>query len=244
MQRTKNNKYIPRVAVIIAAELFVAITLIKMLWDKDYENLLTALITFLLILLPEIIERIFHCDIHNMIYLYGVCYALGPMIGDCYKMYYRVNWWDKLLHISGGVMFALFGLFIFSMYVNHAETKRVLGALFALCFTMAISLAWEFYEFGVDQIFHTDMQHDTVIHDIYSYELSDEMGVIGSLENIEKVEINGENLALGGYLDIGLIDTMKDMLFESLGGLITVILYLLGKGKSCGFKRKEYKAIT
>ena len=88
------------------------------------------------------------------------------------------------------------------------------------------------------------MQHDTVVNEIYSHQLDNTPGVIGSLEGIEEVEVDGEKLSLGGYLDIGLVDTMADTFLESLGGLITVILYLFGKGRSCGFKRKASETIT
>lgn len=243
MQKTKANKKIIRKIVILIAELFTLISLIMTLVEKEYGNLFAVSITFVLILIPEIVERLFKCDIHNAIYFYAIFYALGPMIGDCYKMYYLVNWWDKLLHISGGVMFALFGLFLFSLLGDKVEHKMVLGAIFALCFSMALSLGWEFCEFGMDQIFHTDMQHDEVITDIYSYELGESVGEVGSLEGIHSVMVNGEILDVG-YLDIGLYDTMGDTLLESLGGLITVIIYLLGKGKSCGFKRKVSEAIS
>ena len=38
------------------------------------------------------------------------------------------------------------------------------------------------------------------------------------------------------YLDIGLIDTMKDMLLESLGALVYVSIYYLTVGKRQAFR--------
>ena len=55
---------------------------------------------------------------------------------------------------------------------------------------------------------------------------------------IEAVLINGRELGLVGYLDIGLIDIMKDMLLESLGALVYVPIYYLTVGKRQAFRPK------
>lgn len=47
---------------------------------------------------------------------------------------------------------------------------------------------------------------------INSYLLGSEKGVAGSISDIQSVIVNGEELSINGYLDIGLIDTMHDML--------------------------------
>jgi hypothetical protein len=36
---------------------------------------------------------------------------------------------------------------------------------------MTIGVLWEFFEFGMDTFFHTDMQKDTVVHAIYTVSL-------------------------------------------------------------------------
>ena len=46
--------------------------------------------------------------------------------------------------------------------------------------------------------------------------------------------INGESLGMGGYLDIGLIDTMKDLLVNFIGAVVfsvTGFFYARSKGK-------------
>ena len=104
-------------------------------------------------------------------------------------------------------------------------------ALFALCFSIAVSAVWEFFEYGMDFFFAMDMQNDTVVHSIHSYMLGDSLGVLGSMEQIQEVSINWQSLGVGGYLDIGLIDTMNDMMLESLGALVYVLIYVLTGGK-------------
>ena len=57
------------------------------------------------------------------------------------------------------------------------------------------------------------------------------MGVIGSISNIESVVVNDAVLPTGGYIDIGLVDTMLDMLLETIGAVITCMIMWLDKGK-------------
>ena len=72
------------------------------------------------------------------------------------------------------------------------------------------------------------MQKDVLVNDLYSYFLSDG-SVVGTLENIQSVQVNG--VALEGYIDIGLIDTMTDMIFETIGAVLYCALILIGRGK-------------
>ena len=94
---------------------------------------------------------------------------------------------------------------------------------------MAIAVLWEFCEFGADTFLGMDMQDDTVIHSLTSYLLGESLGVTGSIENIESVVVNG--VALPGYIDIGLIDSMLDMLLETLGAIVTCLALWIDREK-------------
>ena len=50
--------------------------------------------------------------------------------------------------------------------------------------------------------------------------LGERTGEIGTISDITSVVINGEPLPVNGYIDIGLIDTMDDMITCSFGTLI------------------------
>mgnify|MGYP003326408805 CR=1 FL=1 len=54
------------------------------------------------------------------------------------------------------------------------------------------------------------------------------------IENINDVCINGVSLGINGYLDIGLIDTMNDLIVNFLGALFFSVfgyVYTQNKGK-------------
>lgn len=107
----------------------------------------------------------------------------------------------------------------------------MLCAVFALSLSIAVSAVWEFVEFGSDRLLHTDMQRDSIVTAIYSYDLGGAPGVVGHVESIQDVLVNGQPLPAEGYLDIGLIDTMTDMMLESLGAAVFCAAYLLDRGK-------------
>lgn len=230
---------IARLFGVLLCEAFAVITIIMMIVSKQYDRLLLAFATPFIILAPKILELIFRCKIGLPVYLFGLFYAIGPMLGQCYNLYYTVSWWDKMLHISGGVMFAFLGLFLFEKYVGKDKKKTVMTAVFALCFSMAIAVLWEFCEFGADTFLGMDMQDDTVITHINSYLLNEGVGVAGSIENIEEVIVNGQALPIKGYIDIGLTDTILDMLLETMGAVVVAMIYIASKGKFAVFKKKE-----
>jgi uncharacterized membrane protein YjdF len=118
-------------------------------------------------------------------------------------------------------MFAILGAYLFDLLVKD-KALPVVRILFSLCFSIAIAVLWEFCEFGADILLGMDMQDDTVIHSLTSYLLGDRLGVTGSIEHIQAVTVNG--IRLPGYIDIGLIDSMLDMLLETLGAAVTCML--------------------
>ena len=72
----------------------------------------------------------------------------------------------------------------------------------------------------MDNLFHKDMQKDTVIQQITSVALDPtNRNIPITISNIQDV-VNGESLGLGGYLDIGLYDTMGDLIVNLIGAVV------------------------
>ena len=130
-------------------------------------------------------------------------------------------------------------LFIFAAEILGEISEFYLSPLFtaivAFCFSMTIGVLWEFFEFGMDLIGGYDMQKDTVIHMIRSVTL-DPAGrnVPYVLDGITETAVNGKELGLGGYLDIGLIDTMEDLIVNFIGAFLFSVIgffYVKNRGK-------------
>ena len=61
-----------------------------------------------------------------------------------------------------------------------------------------------------------------------------------SLENIREVTVDGIRLNIDGYLDIGLIDTMKDLIVNFVGAVVFSVIgffYIKNRGKGKFAKR-------
>ena len=108
-------------------------------------------------------------------------------------------------------------------------------AIVAFCFSMTIGVIWEFFECGMDLFLGFDMQKDTVLHSITSVMLDPTKGNHPvTIEGIKDVAVNGESLGLGGYLDIGLLDTMKDLFVNFIGAVVFSVIgffYVKSRGK-------------
>lgn len=220
-----------------AGEIFCIISVFSFLFSAQIGKAFMAALAMILLVLPELIEKHFHCRVNSAFYLFALLYALGPMLGHCYKLYYLVPGWDKLLHAAGGVMFAVLGAYLPVVINQRYQDDILLRVVFAVFFSVSVAAFWEFFEFSADSWFGSDMQNDTIINSIHSYALGAEAGVVGTIEKIDSVVVNGEPLY--GYLDIGLIDTMLDMLIETFGAMIFAVAFALDKNRHPIFQRKE-----
>lgn len=229
-----------RIGAWAAGELFAIYSVIRFGAAREWERTLLAAVTLLLLCVPFILEKLAHGRLSLPFFLFGLFYAIGSMLGHSYKFYYLLPGWDKVLHICGGVAFAVVGYYLPQWAGVQCKNNRLVSVVFAVCFSMAVALLWEFVEYGADRLFDMDMQNDTVVHSITSYKLGNELGVLGRIPSIDSVVINGSQLPLNGYLDIGLIDTMTDTLLESLGTVITVVVLALDHGRHPPIRRAQY----
>lgn len=124
-----------------------------------------------------------------------------------------------------GFLCAAIGFALFDVLNQHPASKLQVNpaylALMAFCFSMTVGVLWEIFEFGMDYFFRLDMQKDTVLTVISSVELdlSGKNEVI-TLADISTVAVNGRELGIGGYLDIGLYDTMEDLIVNFIGAVV------------------------
>ena len=117
----------------------------------------------------------------------------------------------------------------------HKMLTPAFVALVAFCFSMTVGVLWEFIEYGMDKTFNTDMQKDAIVTTVSSTLLNEEgKNKEEVIKDIEKATINGnyngkESVITidGGFLDIGLNDTMKDLIVNFIGAIVFSILGLL-----------------
>jgi hypothetical protein len=102
--------------------------------------------------------------------------------------------------------------------------------VFGVILSIAIAVVWEIFEYSSDVFLHSDMQADTIIEAIYT-KINRTDGLADVYENITATQVNGQSMGINGYLDIGLIDTMHDMIIETAGALVFLVYVLIDRNR-------------
>ncbi len=213
----------------LVLSLFVLITLVRSFFRGEYFNVLVCFLTLGLFTIPHFAEkslRLRFPDLFEGLVLLFIFAA--EILGEIHCYYQIIPHWDTLLHIINGFMFAAFGFALFDI-LNQKESVRFKAsplclAIVAFCFSMTVGVLWEFFEFGSDTILHTDMQKDTYIGEIYTV-LLDENNTntvvpVKGMQKVSLVCLDGNEVVLDHYIDIGLIDTMSDLAVNFLGAFV------------------------
>ena len=155
----------------------------------------------------------------------------AEILGEIKSFYIVFPMWDTILHTLNGFLAAAIGFSLVDLLNQSERMEFKLSPLFmaivAFCFSMTIGVLWEFYELFMDQFMGLDMQKDTIIHSFHSVLLDPTKSNIPILvDNIKDVVVNGKSLGLGGYIDIGLLDTMEDLLVNFIGAFVFSYLWI------------------
>lgn len=229
---------------------------IRALFLGNYENAFLCLMTLALFLLPAFVSKTFKVELPSLLEKIVLIFIFAAEImGEIGDYYIRYPIWDTLLHTTTGFLAAAMGLSLIDILNRSERVKFDLSPLFvalvSFCFSMTIGVLWEFLEFGADLLLQTDMQKDMVVNTISSVMLNPDMtNTAVKITGITETLVNGQPLGVGGYLDIGLFDTMKDMFVNFLGAIVfSVFGYFYakytGKNRSAGIvdglriKKKE-----
>ena len=224
----------------------VILVMIAQILNRDWQNVMLCALVLFLYTIPSFIENNWHIDIPDTleVIVYVFIYA-AEILGEIRAYYISVPGWDTALHTVTGFLAAAVGFSLVDIINRNENTKMDLAPLYvaigAFTFSMTIGVIWEFFEFFMDAFFHLDMQKDTIIHSIYSVSLDPtRSNKVVAIKGITDTVVNGESLGLGGYLDIGLIDTMKDLFVTFIGATVFSIIgfiYLKNRGNGRFAKR-------
>ena len=157
------------------------------------------------------------------------CQAFGAILGSCFNFYERIPFFDVILHTLAGILFAALGYSIANAFFGKEKgSKNFFGKLlFAVFFSLSVALLWELFEFVWSSTFGFDMQVDSIVTEIKSYFLAGVHTEVVTIDNITKTLIyygNGQVYEINGYLDIGLLDTMWDMLVCLIGAITFALI--------------------
>ena len=203
--------------------LSVIAIMVAQFFNHNFENVFLCVLTLVLLLMPTIMERRLKIDLPNaleiiiMLFIYA-----AEIMGEIHAFYTTYRGWDTMLHTMNGFLCAAIGFCLVDLFDRSEKSSLSLPpkymAIVAFCFSMTVGVLWEFFECAMDQLLLLDMQKDTVVNTV-----------------VILVTDQGEiSLGLGGYLDMGLLDTMKDLFVNFIGAVVFSIVgyfYVKGRGK-------------
>ena len=228
--------------VYLVLRLMVLATLVSSVIRSEYESAFICLLVLVLFMLPFFIQQNFGIELPSTLEIIILLFIFAAeILGELECYFITFPYWDSMLHTTTGFLCAATGFALIDILNRNSRIKFELSpiyvALAAFCFSMTVGVLWEFFEFGMDRIFHMDMQKDTVVSSITSVMLDPtNKNIPVTIDGITSVTVNGQELGFGGYLDIGLYDTMEDLFVNFIGAVtFSVIGYFYikhrGKGK-------------
>lgn len=223
-------------AVYLVLRLIVLASLVSAILRQEYESAFVCVLVLFLFMLPFFIQKNFGICLPSTLEIIILLFIFAAeILGELQSYFIQYPYWDTMLHTTNGFLCAAVGFSLIDILNRDAKIKFTLSpvyvALAAFCFSMTIGVLWEFFEFGMDRLFHMDMQKDTIVHTISSVMLDPTNSNIPiTIDGITSVAVNGRDLGFTGYLDIGLYDTMEDLFVNFIGALtFSIIGYFSAK---------------
>lgn len=237
--------------VYIFLRLSVILVLVAQLFNRNFENVFLCVLVLFLFSLPTMLERRLAIELPNTLEVIILLFIYAAEImGEIGAYYIKHPYWDTALHTMNGFLCAAIGFSLLDLLNRQKKVTFQLSPIYlavvAFCFSMTVGVLWEFFECVMDQMFYLDMQKDIIVHEIGSVMLDPSGGntPIHLRDIVDVIVVQGDGtqtaLGLGGYLDIGLLDTMMDLFVNFVGAIVFSVIgyfYVRSRGKSRFAKR-------
>ncbi len=215
----------------------VILILIRSIWAGRYDNAIVCVYVLVLYVLPQFIENRMNIEIPSILEIVIFVFVfLAEILGELESFFLKVTFWDTMLHTTAGFLLAAVGFSLVNLLNSSEKIKFQLSpvylAVVAFCFSMTMGVLWEFFEFAADRLLLLDMQKDTILSRISTVDLDPTLSntpvIISGIKDVVLELSDGSTyrLGLGGYLDIGIYDTMEDLFVNFIGAVVfSVIAY-------------------
>lgn len=248
----KPQSFKSRLTLRIILTLLVIAAMVISFLRRDYYSVFLCALTLILFDIPAFVDRTLKIALPGVLEATILLFIFAAeILGEIGSFYTHIPWWDTMLHTINGFIMAAIGFSLVDILNNsprfYINMSPLFVALVAFCFSMTVGVVWEFFEYSADIFAKTDMQKDFIINSISSVALNpsglnDPIKITGITDTVIHYVQNGAELEYvipGGYLDIGINDTMKDLLVNCIGAVSFSLygyLYSIGRGKVNLFK--------
>ena len=229
----------------------VIFVLIRSLLRREYQSMFLCALSLVLMVLPSIISKKLKIVLPSTLEIIILLFIFAAeILGEIHSFYVRIPNWDTMLHTINGFLCAAIGFCLVDMLNRNDQFSFKLSPLYlaivSFCFSMTVGVLWEFFECTMDRFFFLDMQKDAIVNTISTVMLDPTGGnspqIIRGITDVIVVTDHGEiPLGLGGYLDIGLLDTMKDLFVNFIGAVVfSIVGYFYVKSRGQGKFAKNF----
>ena len=216
--------------VYMVLRILVILVMILQVLNHNYENVFYCLLTLLMLIIPSMLQIEFKIEFPTTLEIIMLLFIFAAeVLGEIGSYYAKFPYWDTMLHTLNGFLAAAIGFSLVEILNGNKKGNFKLSPIYmavvAFCFSMTIGVMWEFFEYSMDLFLGVDMQKDTIVNSISTIMLDPAGGTkVVRIKDINEVIINGKELGLGGYLDIGLHDTMHDLFVNFIGAVVFSII--------------------
>ncbi len=215
----------------VILRLIIVISLINQLFVGNIENVFLCILSLILFMLPAFIKKKFKVVFPNVLEISIILFIFAAEILGTINNFYNIfPRFDELLHTVNGFLAAAVGfslIYLLNENLKEFKLSSFFVSLFAFCFSMTIGIMWEFFEYSADNLLDKNTQKDTTVYELKG----------AFIDDIDYTLVYGkddEMVKIDGYLDIGLHDTMSDLIVNFIGAFIYSIfgyLYMKNKDK-------------
>ena len=212
----------------------VLVTLVRSAFLGHYEHMMLCVLTLVLLLVPSLIEHTLDIELPDLLESIILLFIFAAeILGEIDAFYIRIPFWDTILHTMWGFLCAGIGFALFDILNRSDSSKIKLTPLYmavsAVAFSMCIGACWEIFEYLADSFIGVDMQKDTLVQTINTVWLDPtNSNVTIPVRDIVSTQItlaSGEVIQIpGGYLDIGIHDSMADLIVNLIGALVFAVI--------------------
>lgn len=234
-QKDKNVQKVRKkdITVYLTLRVLVIIIMIRQIFMAEWNNVFLCVLTLILFLVPSIIEKKINIELPDTLHIIILLFIFSAeILGEINEYYLTIKYWDTILHTINGFLCAAIGFSLIDI-LNQKEfvyvtLSPIFVALVAFSFSMTVGVLWEFFEYGADNILKTDMQKDHIVSEISTVNLDpngkNKPVVIKDIKEttIHTVDKDGKENDIkieNGYLDLGINDTMEDLLVNFIGAV-------------------------
>ena len=231
--------------VYLVLRALIILALVRAVFRREYQSVFLCALSLGLMVLPSILSKKLKVVLPSTLEIIILLFIFAAeILGEMNAFYVRVPHWDTMLHTINGFLCAAIGFCLVDMMNRNERFSFRLSPLYlaivSFCFSMTGGVLWEFFEFAGDYFLGMDMQNDIVVGAIHSVNLDPTRTntVVHIRDIVDTILVHSdgtqEALGLGGYLDIGIIDTMKDLFVNFIGAVVFSFIgyyYVKEKGK-------------